>query len=65
MSTNEQKQMELGIGKKLRACTSAQRPRRRLSRANWWFQQMREVVDRAVDWRPDPPARPEQTYFPE
>jgi len=25
---------------------------RRLSRANWWFNQMREVVDRAVDWQP-------------
>jgi hypothetical protein len=26
---------------------------------------MREVVDRAVDWQPAPPARPEQIYFPE
>jgi hypothetical protein len=25
---------------------------RKLSRANWWFQQMREVVDKAVDWQP-------------
>jgi len=62
MKTNEQ--MELGIGK-TRTCTSAKRPQRRLSRANWWFQQMREVVDKAVDWQPAPPARPEQIYFPE
>jgi len=62
MNTNEQ--MELGFGR-ARICPSAKRPQRRLSRANWWFQQMREVVDRAVDWQPVPPARPEQTYFPE
>ena len=64
MNTNEQKQMELGIGK-AQGCGSAQRPQRRMSRANWWFQQMREVVDRAVDWRPMPAARAEQIYFPE
>ena len=62
MKTNEQ--MELGIGK-ANTCRSAKRPQRRLSRANWWFQQMREVVDKAVDWQPAPPARPEQIYFPE
>jgi hypothetical protein len=62
MTTNEQ--MELGLGK-ARTCPSASRPRRRLSRANWWFQQMREVVDKAVEWKPAPPARPQQIYFPE
>ena len=30
------------------------------SRANWWFQQMRRAVNSAVEWRPSPPARPEQ-----
>ena len=64
MNTNEQKQMELGIGK-AQGCGSAQRPQRRMSRANWWFQQMREVVDRAVDWQPKPTAQAEQIYFPE
>jgi hypothetical protein len=34
-------------------------PRRH--RARWWFQQMRQVVEAAVDWKPAPPARPEQT----
>jgi hypothetical protein len=62
MKTNEQ--MELGIGK-TKTCRSANRPQRRLGRANWWFQQMREVVDKAVDWQPAPPARPQQIYFPE
>ncbi|HEX4263569.1 MAG TPA: hypothetical protein VH597_04455 [Verrucomicrobiae bacterium] len=62
MKTNEQMELEIG---KANACTSNRRPQRRLSRANWWFQQMREVVDKAVDWQPAPPARPEQIYFPE
>jgi len=64
MNVNDQNQMELGLNK-AHGCRSTQRPQRRLSRANWWFQQMREVVDRAVDWRPAPAARPEQIYFPE
>jgi hypothetical protein len=62
MTTNEQ--MELGIGK-TKACPSVKRSQRRQSRANWWFQQMREVVDKAIDWQPAPAARPEQIYFPE
>jgi len=40
------------------------RPQRRLGRAQWWFQRMRQVVDRAMDWRPVPSARPEQMWFP-
>ena len=63
MKTNEQ--MELSIEQKGQSCPSTQRPQRRLGRANWWFQQMREVVDKAMDWQPAPPARPEQIYFPE
>ena len=62
MTTNEQ--MELVLGK-ANVCNSAKRPQRRMSRANWWFQQMREVVDKAVDWQPSRPARPQQIYFPE
>ena len=64
INTDEQNQMELGLDK-ARSCRSSQRPQRRLSRANWWFQQMREVVDRAVDWRSAPRARPEQIWFQE
>ena len=56
--------MELVLGK-AKACNSVRRTQRRMSRANWWFQQMREVVDKAVDWQPAPPARPEQIYCPE
>jgi hypothetical protein len=35
----------------------------RRSRAKWWFHQMRMAVDMALDWKPTPPARPEQTYL--
>jgi hypothetical protein len=39
------------------------RRQRRPGRAQWWFQQMRAVVDRALDWQPAPPPRPEQIYL--
>jgi hypothetical protein len=29
----------------------------------WWFERMREIVDRARDWQPAAPPRPEQTAF--
>jgi hypothetical protein len=38
--------------------------RRRLSRANWWFQRMRQIVDHAMDWQPARASRPEQMVFP-
>jgi hypothetical protein len=37
---------------------------RRQSRAQWWFERMRQVVDRARDWEPTPEPRPEQIWFP-
>lgn len=27
--------------------------RNKLTRANWWYCQMREVVDKAIDWQPN------------
>jgi len=36
---------------------------RRPSRANWWFERMRQIVDCACDWQPAPMARPEQIWF--
>ena len=42
-------------------CT--ERRQRRLGRAHWWFQRMRQLVDRATDWEPAPPPRPEQIWF--
>jgi hypothetical protein len=40
------------------------RHQRRLLRAQWWFHQMRQVVDRAWDRRASQAGRPEQIYFP-
>jgi hypothetical protein len=37
---------------------------RRSSRAQWWFQRMRQLVERATDWEPAALPRPEQIYFP-
>jgi len=64
MSINGQKQMEPGF-EATRTCPSTQRPRRRLVQAGWWFQRMRQVVDKAADWRQCPVAHPEQIHFPE
>lgn len=58
--TNQQ--MELGIGK-TRVCPTANRRQSRKSRASWWFDRMREAVDKAMDWQPAPPARPQQIWF--
>jgi hypothetical protein len=34
------------------------------SASSWWFQRMRQIVDRAFDWQPAPEPRPEQTWLP-
>ena len=50
-------QMEMSFGK-------IGHPTKKRSRAQWWFQRMRQIVDRATDWRPAPPPRPVQIWFP-
>jgi hypothetical protein len=40
------------------------RRQQRQTRARWWFQRMRQIVDRATDWQPAPPPRPVQIWFP-
>jgi hypothetical protein len=60
-ATNEQ--LELGFnGIKLLA--SGAQPEGRISRATWWFAQMREVVERAMDWNTAGVPRPEQIWIP-
>ncbi len=54
-------QMELGLNN-ARLCASTQRRQRRLSRAAWWFEKMRQVVDHAID-RTVPAPRPEQVWM--
>ena len=56
-------QMELSLNNP-QPRTGAALARRPRSRAQWWFARMRQVVERARDWQPAPPARPEQTWLP-
>jgi hypothetical protein len=53
-------QLEMSFGNTAVSFTGRQR---RLTRAQWWFHRMRQVVDRAIDWKPAPPSRPEQMWL--
>jgi len=57
-------QLELSLAN-ARGCRPQSRRQRHLSRARWWFERMRQVVDRAIDWPPAPLPPPEQTWFPD
>ena len=53
-------QMELGIEKQ--AAIRGSKPRQASSRrAGWWFHRMREVVDKAMDFKPRPAPPAHQT----
>ena len=56
---NTQMEMTLGNANEGTGCSV-----RQFNRAQWWFQRMRLVVDRALDRRPIPQPRPEQTWLP-
>ena len=55
-------QMELTF-KQAAEYKAAVKRQRRVSRAQWWFERMRQAVDRALDWQPEMPAKPEQTWL--
>jgi hypothetical protein len=58
---NTRGQLDLGFNGVAAGERPAWRRRQILrSRAAWWFQQMRCAVNGATEWRPSPPARPEQ-----
>jgi hypothetical protein len=57
-------QMELGF-ESLDGRQSPNRRHRGQSRAGWWFERMRELVDRAYDWQVAASPLPEQIWFPE
>jgi hypothetical protein len=56
-------QMELGFGE-VRAMIGATGQSRRMGRAAWWFDRMRQIVQQAIDWEAAPAPRPEQIWFP-
>ena len=51
--------MELGLAG-ANQCPRVARRERRLNQAHWWFDQMRQVVEQAMDWEPAPRFQPEQ-----
>jgi hypothetical protein len=57
-------QLELSLGSP--RATLSPRAKRQSSAltSRWWFERMRQIVDRAFDWEPAPPPRPEQIWFP-
>ena len=60
-ATNEQ--LELGFNG-IQRLVNSPRHRGRVARATWWFAQMREVVERAMDWNAVGEPRPEQIWMP-
>ena len=57
-------QLELGLGSpRVTQPLRTNRPPSPFT-SRWWFRQMHQIVDRAFDWQPAPPARPEQTWLP-
>jgi len=58
-------QLELGFNPDIRyRGSNGPRHAGRTSRAAWWFAQMREVVERAMDWNAVGEPRPEQIWIP-
>jgi hypothetical protein len=53
-----QKQLELSLA--ANRCPRVTQRRQSTNRANWWFNQMRQVADRAFEWEPAPRFRTEQ-----
>jgi len=59
MKTPELKnQMELTL--EIRVHNRNRRSKKPSRRSGWWFTQMRQVVDRAMDWTPRPTPRVQQ-----
>jgi len=59
--TNQQ--MELGLGGTKIEIVAGRRESR-IQRAAWWFERMRETVNKAMDWQPAGEPRPEQIWLP-
>jgi hypothetical protein len=62
MNNTAVEQMELGMRSQIRNGYRNVR-HERMSRARWWFNRMRVVVDLALPAQPIASARPEQTYL--
>jgi hypothetical protein len=60
MKRNQQIEMTLPTTAPKKSARVSRKPERK-QKAQWWFNQMRMVVDAAFDWKSAPPAHPEQT----
>jgi len=56
-------QLELGFNG-IRPLTNVAGREGRIARAGWWFAQMRDIVERAMDWEAAGEPRPEQIWIP-
>jgi hypothetical protein len=63
MNEQSQEQLELGLPGSNRLAPET-KPARRHTRASWWFNQMRQLVESATDWEPAPRFAPEQNWLP-
>ena len=59
-----QNQLELGLSAANRSPRLTQNDRH-LNHANWWFNQMRRIVDQAFEMEPAPRFRMEQAWLTE
>ena len=55
--------MQLELGFKNAGPVPLRPQAQRRHRANWWFNRMRNIVDRAFDWKPVATPRPEQIWL--
>jgi hypothetical protein len=65
MTNATNQQLELGFNSGIqRRGANGLRQESRIARAAWWFAQMRDVVERAMDWNAAGEPRPEQIWIP-
>jgi len=63
MQTMNTQQLEISLPSRNRRRRSHSRPCR-VTRARWWFSQMRRVVDQAAEWSPVSSVHSEQIHLP-
>ena len=63
MTNATDNQLELGFNG-IQPRLNPARREGRIARAGWWFAQMRDIVERAMDWEDAGAPRPEQIWIP-
>ena len=57
-----EEQMELSLSNAENKRKAGAR-KKKTNRAGWWFGQMRQIVDKAIDWKARPLPRSHQAYL--